>query len=208
MLPRRFTQAISQLPIYPPPETVDKISMYGKIFRSAIPCSKPRENVALRMPPPDKAKPNRLDLKAWLGGGPRVVGMLAEALISAMERSSSDPPSSRNMRDFAISSNSSLSTREKGTATPSWIHHFRNSLRLSSMLSRAVRLVSLLFHVTAKVRHAGSVSFESRTRHVRLLNSFSSSRGLSSLVKAEAIRSSGSNLPSFSQYRSHVNVFS
>src|ERR1700693_3092967 len=58
----RFAQAINQLPMYPPPETVErklvlcnKTSLSGhRMEKRDSDCNTPRQTLALRMPPPEK----------------------------------------------------------------------------------------------------------------------------------------------------------
>ena len=66
----RAAQAESQPPRYPPPETVERKSNSPRSFgrvpvvagadQRASPCRTPRPKVALRMPPPEKHRAERL----------------------------------------------------------------------------------------------------------------------------------------------------
>ena len=56
---RRWKRRLIMLPRYPPPETVDSASTLPSTPILANACTMPSENVALRSPPPDSAKPTR-----------------------------------------------------------------------------------------------------------------------------------------------------
>jgi hypothetical protein len=66
----RDSHALHQPPVNPPPETVDRKSKIGRSSSLCSAWSPPSANVALRTPPPDRARPTRLSVAggAALGG--------------------------------------------------------------------------------------------------------------------------------------------
>src|SRR6202022_4897693 len=50
------------VPMYPPPDTVDRLSMFFRTLALSSACNAPRQKDAERMPPPENARPTKYEL--------------------------------------------------------------------------------------------------------------------------------------------------